>query len=181
MAWLNSTDASAVTHNTKLCAANDCISSCISVSTSLVSPKSMTGVNGGTYYGCVQGQDAVGNKSTWISSVSPITVDTSVPTITNVSSTATNGYFKAGAIIPITLNFSENVYVANESNFRLTLETGAVDTQAVYASGTGSTALVFNYAVASGDTSADLDTNVTTPLTLGASASIQDAFPPLFG
>ncbi|MBC7531405.1 MAG: SUMF1/EgtB/PvdO family nonheme iron enzyme, partial [Oligoflexus sp.] len=175
MAWLNSTDNSSVSHNTKLCAANDCSSSCISLGTSAVSPKSMTGVNGGSYYGCVQGQDAVGNKSSWVASLTPITVDTSVPMIINVSSTATNGYFKAGAVIPITLTFSENVYVANEGNFRLTLETGALDTQAVYASGSGSSTLTFNYTVAAGDNSADLDPIGTMPLTLGTAASIQDA------
>ncbi|MBC7531340.1 MAG: SUMF1/EgtB/PvdO family nonheme iron enzyme, partial [Oligoflexus sp.] len=175
MAWSNSTDNSTISHNTKLCAANDCQSSCISLGASAVSPQLMTGVNGSSYYGCVQGQDAVGNKSSWIASVSPILVDTSIPTITNVSSTATNGYFKAGAVLPIVLTFSENVYVANESNFRLTLETGAIDTQAVYVSGNGGTTLTFHYMVLAGDTSADLDPILTTPLTLGASASIQDA------
>ncbi|MBC7531901.1 MAG: hypothetical protein H7318_10005, partial [Oligoflexus sp.] len=175
MSWANSTDIHFSTHNSKLCSANDCVSSCISVSTSTVSPKSMAGVNGGTYYGCVQGIDTAGNTSAWIASTLPITVDTSVPTVTNVSSTATDGYFKQAAVVPITVSFSENVFVANGTDLRLKLETGVPDTDALYSSGSGTNTLVFNYTVAATDVSADLDLFSTTALSLGATGTIQDA------
>ncbi|MBC7531596.1 MAG: SUMF1/EgtB/PvdO family nonheme iron enzyme, partial [Oligoflexus sp.] len=175
MSWVNSTDLNFSTHNTKLCAANDCVSSCISLSTSTASPKSVTGVNGGVYYGCVQAIDTAGNGSAWIASVSPITVDNSVPTVTNVSSTATDGYFKQGAVIPITVRFSENVFVANGVDLRLKLETGIPDTDALYSSGSGTNTLTFNYTIAATDTSADLDLFSTTALSLGATGAIQDA------
>ncbi|MBC7531749.1 MAG: SUMF1/EgtB/PvdO family nonheme iron enzyme, partial [Oligoflexus sp.] len=175
MGWANSTDLYFSTHNTKICAANDCVSSCISVGTSTASPKSMTGVNGGVYYGCVQGVDTAGNLSVWIASIAPIAVDNTVPTVTNVSSTATDGYFKQGAVIPITVSFSENVFVANGVDLRLKLETGIPDTDALYSSGSGTNTLTFNYTVAATDTSADLDLFSTTALSLGATGRIQDA------
>ncbi|MBC7531450.1 MAG: SUMF1/EgtB/PvdO family nonheme iron enzyme [Oligoflexus sp.] len=175
MSWANSTDLHFSTHNTKLCVANDCLSSCISTSTSTASPKSMTGGNGGVYYGCVQGVDTAGNTSAWIASTLPITVDNSVPTVTNVSSTASDGYFKQGAVLPITVTFSENVYVANGTDLRLKLETGIPDTDALYSSGSGTNTLIFNYTVAASDTSADLDLFSTTALSLGATGTIQDA------
>ncbi|MBC7532000.1 MAG: SUMF1/EgtB/PvdO family nonheme iron enzyme, partial [Oligoflexus sp.] len=175
MSWANSTDLHFSTHNTKLCAANDCVSSCISVGTSTASPKAVTGVNGAVYYGCVQGIDTAGNWSAWIASVSPIAVDTSVPTVTNVSSTAIDGYYKQGAVVPITVSFSENVFVANGTDLRLKLETGVPDTDALYSMGSGTNTLIFNYIVAATDTSADLDFFSTTALSLGAMGTIQDA------
>ncbi|MBC7530881.1 MAG: SUMF1/EgtB/PvdO family nonheme iron enzyme [Oligoflexus sp.] len=175
LSWANSSDLHFSTHNTKLCAANDCLSSCISVGTSNASPKSVTGVNGSVYYGCVQGVDTVGNTSAWVASISSVLVDTSVPTVTNVSSTAVDGYFKQGAVVPIKLSFSESVFVANPGDLRLKLETGVPDTDAVYSSGNGSNILIFNYTVAAGDTSADLDLFSTTALLLGATGTIQDA------
>ncbi|MBC7532804.1 MAG: SUMF1/EgtB/PvdO family nonheme iron enzyme [Oligoflexus sp.] len=175
VSWTISTDLHFSTHNTKLCATNDCVSSCISVSTSTASPKSVTGVNGGVYYGCVQGVDTAGNSSAWIPSTSPITVDTSVPTVTNVSSTATDGYFKQAAVVPITVSFSENVFVANGTDLRLKLETAVPDTDALYSSGSGTNTLTFNYTVAATDSSADLDLFSTTALSLGGTGAIQDA------
>jgi len=100
-----------------------------------------------------------------------LTVDSILPTVTNVSSTAANGSYTAGAVIPVTVTFSEAVTVSGTP--LLTLETGTTDRAASYISGTGTTILTFNYSVQAGDTSADLDYVATTSLTLNSGA-IQD-------
>jgi len=84
-----------------------------------------------------------------------VIIDTTLPTITGVSSTAANGYYKIGDVIPITVTFSENVTVTGTP--QLTLETGATDVVVDYASGSGTNTLTFNYTVADGNTSTDLD------------------------
>jgi hypothetical protein len=104
---------------------------------------------------------------------SPITVDTTAPTVTGVSSTLANGSYKTGQIVPVTVTFSENVTVTGTP--QLTLTTGSPATTAVnYTSGTGTTVLTFNYTVAAGNTSADLDYAATTSLALN-SGTIRDA------
>jgi len=100
-----------------------------------------------------------------------LTVDSILPTVTNVSSTAANGSYTAGAVIPVTVTFSEAVTVTGTP--LLTLETGTTDRAASYISGTGTTILTFNYSVQAGDVSADLDYVATTSLTLN-SGTIRD-------
>jgi autotransporter-associated beta strand protein len=100
-----------------------------------------------------------------------LTVDSILPTVTNVSSTIGNGTYTAGAVIPVTVTFSEAVTVSGTP--LLTLETGTTDRAASYISGTGTTILTFNYSVQAGDTSADLDYVATTSLTLN-SGTIRD-------
>ncbi len=77
------------------------------------------------------------------------------PTITNVTSTKTNGSYLPGEQIPITITFNEAVNVTGTP--QLTLETGATDRIINYTSGTGTNTLTFNYIVQTGDVSADLD------------------------
>ncbi len=78
------------------------------------------------------------------------------PMVVDVSSTRTNGNYKAGTVIPVTVTFSESVTVVGAP--RLSLATGSPASTAVnYTSGSGSTTLTFNYTVANGNTSADLD------------------------
>ena len=57
---------------------------------------------------------------------------------------------------------------------QLTLETGSSDAVVNYASGTGGTTLTFNYTIASGHTSSDLDYASTSALALN-SGTIKDA------
>jgi hypothetical protein len=76
-------------------------------------------------------------------------------TVTSVSSTAANGTYKVGDVIPITVTFSANVTVTGTP--QLTLETGSTDVLVDYSSGSGTNTLTFNYTVAAGHNSNDLD------------------------
>ena len=67
-------------------------------------------------------------------------------TVTSVSSTAVNGTYKVGDVLPITVTFSANVTVTGTP--RLTLETGSMDVMVDYTSGSGTSTLTFNYTAA---------------------------------
>ena len=69
--------------------------------------------------------------------------------VTNVSTTTANGSYGTGTVIPIIVTFSAPVNVTGSP--QLTLDTSPNAT-ATYASGSGTTALTFNYTVASGQT-----------------------------
>ena len=69
--------------------------------------------------------------------------------VTNVSTTTANGSYGTGTVIPIIVTFSTAVNVTGTP--QLTLDTSPNAT-ATYASGSGTTALTFNYTVASGQT-----------------------------
>ena len=86
--------------------------------------------------------------------------------VTAMTSTKDNGTYKAGDVIPITITFSESVTVTGVP--QLTLETGATDAVVDYASGSPGTTLTFNYTVATGQSSADLDYVDTGSLALNA-------------
>ena len=98
--------------------------------------------------------------------------DTTAPTVTNVTSTSADGSYTTGAVIPITVTFSEAVTVTGTP--QLTLETGATDRVVNYISGSGTNTLTFNYTVQAGDSSADLDYVSTTALALNG-GTITDA------
>ena len=98
-------------------------------------------------------------------------IDTVVPTVSSVSSTKTDGSYNADEVIPITITFSEAVNVSGTP--QLTLETGTTDAVVDYSSGTGAI-LTFNYTVAAGENSADLDYVNTAALALN-SGTITDA------
>ena len=133
-------------------------------------------LNGGTI------KDAAGNDAT-VTLASPgaanslgankaIVIDTTVPTVSSVSSSTSDGSYKAGDPISIQVTFSESVTVTGTP--RLTLETGTTDRTVDFASGSGSTSLTFTYTVQSGDTASDLDYVATTSLALN-SGTIKDA------
>ncbi len=115
--------------------------------------------------------DTAGNASTCTNLVI-YTHDSAVPTVTAVTSTKTDGSYKVGEVIGITVTFSESVTVTGTPT--LTLETGVTDAVVNYTSGSGGTTLTFNYTVAAGETSADLDYQSTTALAL-AGGTIKDA------
>ena len=91
-------------------------------------------------------------------------IDTTTPSVTDVTSTSADGAYTSGAIIPVTVTFSEAVTVSG--TLQLTLETGTTDRVVNYSSGSGSDTLTFNYTVQAGDTSSDLDYVSPTSLAL---------------
>ncbi|MDG1384102.1 MAG: BspA family leucine-rich repeat surface protein [Flavobacteriaceae bacterium] len=100
------------------------------------------------------------------------TFDSVAPTITNVSSTKTDGAYTIDEVIPVAVTFSEVVNVIETPT--LTLETGSSDAVVNYSSGTGSNILIFNYTVAAGHNSSDLDYVDTSSLALNL-GTIKDA------
>ena len=133
-------------------------------------------LNGGTI------KDALGNNATLtlkapgtagsLGANKNIVIDTTAPTVSDVTSTLANGTYGTGQVVPVTVTFSEPVTVTGTP--RLLLETGATDRSATYTSGSGTTTLTFNYTVQAGDTSADLDYDDTAALTLNG-GTIKDA------
>ena len=70
-----------------------------------------------------------------------IVIDANAPTVTGVSSTVANATYAAGAVIPVTVTFSEPVNVTGTP--QITLETGATDAVVNYSSGSGTSTLTF--------------------------------------
>jgi hypothetical protein len=118
--------------------------------------------------------DGAGNAMASVGDALMVTVtnDTTVPTVSSVSSTADDGTYSVGATIPVTIQFSEAVTVTGTP--QLTLETGSVDRTASYASGSGTNTLTFNYTVQTGDATADLGYASTSALALN-NGTIKDA------
>ena len=100
-----------------------------------------------------------------------LVIETTAPTVTNVTSSKSDGTYGVGEVIPVQVVFSEAVTVTGTP--QLTLETGATDAVVNYSSGSGTSTLVFNYTVAASESSADLDYAATTSLALN-SGTIKD-------
>ena len=115
--------------------------------------------------------DTAGKTNT-ASSATTITYDSLVPTVSNVTSSLTNGTFTVGDSVSIQVAFNEAVTVSGTP--QLTLETGSTDRAVGYASGSGTTTLTFTYTVQAGDSSLDLDYVGTSSLALNG-GSIVDA------
>jgi hypothetical protein len=96
-----------------------------------------------------------------LSASSNIVIDTTAAQVTGVSSPLANGTYGAGTVVPITVTFSHSVSVTGTP--KLALNSGGT---AFYSSGSGTTTLTFNYTVAAGDSSPDLDYTSTNALTL---------------
>jgi surface protein len=82
------------------------------------------------------------------------------PLATNVTSPDPNGSYGIGKVISIDVVFNQPVSVFDPGSagpLELRLETGATDRVATYVSGSGTSKLRFEYTVADGDESADLD------------------------
>jgi len=86
------------------------------------------------------------------------------PTIEAITTSTINGIYTVGTTIPITVSFSENVTTSSAS---LDLSSGS--TTASYVSGAGSTELVFDYIIATGNTTGSSDLEIT-----GISGTITD-------
>ncbi|MFJ4375476.1 DUF4347 domain-containing protein [Pseudomonas japonica] len=114
-----------------------------------------------------QGYSGSGGVKTDVD-VLAITISPINPKITGVvAAPGSDGLHKVGDQIDIVVNFDNNVVVdLTGGSPRLLLETGAIDREAVYVSGSGTTQLTFRYTVQAGDVSADLDYASTTGLSL---------------
>jgi hypothetical protein len=92
-----------------------------------------------------------------------------------VASITANGSYGIGAVITLSVRFSEAVLVNTSAGTpRLQLETGAIDRYAIYSGGSGTNTLSFSYTVQAGDSSADLDQLSANALELNG-GTIKDA------
>ena len=106
--------------------------------------------------------DGFGNSSTTAALI--ITLDTAAPTVSNEAITsatgAQNGTLNAGDVVNLAVTFTEPVTVTGTP--QLALNIGGTPVQAAYASGSGSTQLVFTYTIQAGQSDANgisLDAN----------------------
>ncbi len=99
-----------------------------------------------------------------------ITIDTSIPGITSISTNTTDGSYKAGTKIYLFVVYNDSVTVSGGTP---TIDLNSAGT-AQYVGGSGSTNLSFLYTVAAGENSAGLVYNTTTSLNLNG-ATIRDA------
>ncbi|WP_371366733.1 DUF4347 domain-containing protein [Pseudomonas sp. QL9] len=104
-------------------------------------------------------RDAVGNDAVTtlnsVGSTAAVLVDTTVPTVASVSVPAAGDY-KAGALLDFTVNASEAITLNTLGGVpRLALDIGGRTVYANYVSGSGTSALVFQYQVQAGDNDAD--------------------------
>jgi methionine-rich copper-binding protein CopC len=101
-----------------------------------------------------------------------VTIDKTAPTVASVAVPA-NGTYRIGQTLSFTVNFSEAATVTGTPQLALTI--GSTTRQANYASGSGSTALVFSYTIVSGDLDTDgVALNSTNALALNG-GTIRDA------
>jgi len=116
--------------------------------------------DGSSYTLTTNVSDAAGNAATENTGTS-FTYDITAPTISDsvaISSASgvQNSLLNAGDNVSVTATFSESVIVDNASGTpTLTLVVGSTDRTATYASGSGSTPLVFQYTIQAGETDSD--------------------------
>ncbi|MEG4407539.1 DUF4347 domain-containing protein, partial [Microcoleus sp. MON2_D5] len=109
--------------------------------------------------------DRTNNTTSSVFSSATETADIAInplPTITSVSAATADGTYGIGTNIDITVNFSQIVNVTGTPQLSL----AGVNPVANYLSGSATNTLTFRYAVAAGDSSADLDYASTTALSL---------------
>ena len=102
-------------------------------------------------------KDPNGNAVVSVTTGQSVTVtnDVSAPTVSAVTTSASDATYGIGDVIPILIQFNEVVNVQGTPT--LALETGDTDATAYYASGSGTDTLTFNYTVASPHVASDLD------------------------
>ncbi|WP_428742991.1 T9SS type A sorting domain-containing protein [Tenacibaculum sp.] len=104
-------------------------------------------------------KDAGGKDATLtlnsVGSTTSVLVDAATPTVTSVS-VPTNGNYLTSQNLDFTVNFDENITVNTTGGTpQIAITIGATTRQAVYQSGSGTSALVFRYTVQSGDSDTD--------------------------
>ena len=109
-----------------------------------------------TYQFNVKETDLAGNTSVATSNFA-LTGDTDSPTVSSVVITSATGILNnllnVGDVLSVTLTFSKNVLVSGFP--QMTLVVGSTDQTSTYTSGSGSTALVFQYTIQAGETDTD--------------------------
>ena len=133
-----------------------------------IASSSPVALNGGTINTVASGSPAVLTFTP--PNTTAVLVDNTAPSISSVTGPS-NGRYKAGQVLSFTVNFSEAVIVAGGTpTFGLVV--GATGRTASYASGSGTSALVFSYTVQAGETDTDGITS-SSPIVLGG--TIRDA------
>jgi hypothetical protein len=122
--------------------------------------------NGTTYTFKSTASNSAGTSSQSAASLAVTPSGTVIPSITNVTSSTTNGSYKVGDVISVQVIFTEAVTVLGTP--QLTLETGSTDRVLSYASGSGTDTLTFSYTIQAGDTSSDLTYVATDSLALNS-------------
>ena len=121
------------------------------------------GANGATWYSGSGTPNAGLGTTGSLGNSKSITIDTTAPAVSGVSASNANGSYKAGQTIHLQVNFSVPVNVTGSP--KLALDTTPAES-ATYASGSGTSTLVFDYTVQAGDNVAALDYTGTGALTL---------------
>lgn len=129
----------------------------------------LTGSHGGVYTYKISSVDLASNDTESSCSASML-VDTTAPTILNVTSSRADGYYKAGTTIDIQVVFSEDVFVTGSPSLALNTTPARA---ATYLSGSGSSTLTFRYTVQSSDSSSPLNYASVNALTVSG-ASLRD-------
>ncbi len=114
-------------------------------------------LSGGSYYWRVRTEDNSGATSSYSTAnggAVAFVIDTTAPTITNVSSDKADGSYTVGEVIDIDVTFSEAV--TSVGVVTVTLETGATDRTCTFTV-TSSTTGTCNYTAQTGDISSDLE------------------------
>jgi hypothetical protein len=113
-------------------------------------------------YGTVTATNGPGNNA---QTTTPVTRDITSPTISSVTAPTSATYSPISTAVNFTVNFSEAVLVTGTP--RLTLTVGTATRYANYLSGSGTSALVFRYTVASDINEVDVDgISATSPIDL---------------
>ncbi|MAA61080.1 MAG: hypothetical protein CMK79_13145, partial [Pseudomonadales bacterium] len=120
----------------------------------------------------VNGDSVAFSGFTGNSTLNFTTVNVSIPTVTNVTSSIADGTYVSGNTIPVQVVFSETVTVSGTPRIQLDLD--GADKYVNYVSGSGSNTLQFDYLVGTGDSSSDLGYVSTASLTLNG-GSIRSA------
>jgi large repetitive protein len=113
-----------------------------------------TALSNGSHTLIAVARDSAGNYATSTSITVTVSNDAVAPTITDISSSKTNGTYTVGEVIDIDVTFSEAV--TSTGNVTVTLETGTTDRTCTF-SVSNSTTGTCNYTVQSGDTTSDLN------------------------
>ena len=106
-----------------------------------------------------------------IPAVTPPTVTPVAPYVVSTTAAPTSGTFKAGSEISVTVTFSVPVDVSGVPQVKFTFD--GVDYFATYQSGTGTTELIFTFAVQAGQNTSDLDYSSATALELNGGSIVQ--------
>jgi len=102
-----------------------------------------------------------------LADVESLGIDGVAPQVSYVDAVEANATYGIGDSIQVRVHFDENVTVSTSGGTpELLLETGTTDRAAMYSSGSGTSSLIFNYTIASGDESLDLNTQSSASLTL---------------